>query len=171
MKKKYLEAGKIVGVHGLQGEVRIDPWCDEPEFLSGFKRLYDKNGNEIKLLRARHHKNVVIAKIAGTDTPEAAADLRGTVVFIDRNDVRLPDGVYFIQDIIGLEAVDIDDGRVYGKITEVFKTGANDVYQITNDGKNHFIPKIPQVVEKIDTDEGKIYINTKIIGGLFEDEN
>ena len=43
MKKKYLEAGKIVGVHGLQGEVRIDPWCDGPEFLSGFKRLYDKN--------------------------------------------------------------------------------------------------------------------------------
>ena len=171
MKKKYLEAGKIVGVHGLQGEVRIDPWCDGPEFLSGFKRLYDKNANEIKIRRARPHKNVVIAKLAGVDTPEAAAELRGTVVYIDRDDAHLPEGVYFVQDIIGLTAVDTDDGRIYGEVTDVFKTGANDVYQIIADGKNYLIPKIPEVVEKIDTDEGKLYINTKIIGGLFEDEN
>ena len=171
MKKKYLEAGKIVGVHGLQGEVRIDAWCDSPEFLSNFKRLFDKNGNEIKVKRARPHKNVVIAKLAGTDTPEAAGELRGTVLYIDRDDVKLPEGVYFIQDIIGLEAVDADSTELYGTVTEVFKTGAKDVYQITNEGKNYLIPKIPEVVTNIDLDEGKIYINTKTIGGLFEDED
>ena len=97
--------------------------------------------------------------------------MRGRIVYIYRKDVKLPEGVYFVQDILGLEAVDKDSGQYYGKVTEVFQTGANDVYQITRDGKDYLIPKIPDVVSGIDLDEGRIYINTKIIGGLFEDEN
>ena len=120
--------------------------------------------------KAAEHNDSILSRVR-RDTPEAAAELRGTVVYIDRDDAHLPEGVYFVQDIIGLTAVDTDDGRIYGEVTDVFKTGANDVYQITADGKNYLIPKIPEVVEKIDTDEGKLYINTKIIGGLFEDEN
>ncbi len=171
MKKEYLEAGKIVGVHGLKGEVKIDPWCDSPEFLSRFKRLFDKNDNELKIEKARVQKNIVIVKFKGTDTPEEAETLRGTVVYIYRKDVKLPQGVYFVQDIIGLEAVDCESGQVYGRVTDVFQTGANDVYQISKDGKDHLIPKIPEVVPEIDLDGGRVYINTKIIGGLFEDEN
>jgi hypothetical protein len=49
MKKKYLEVGKIVGTHGLKGEVRIEPWCDSPEFLARFRRLYDKDGKETRV--------------------------------------------------------------------------------------------------------------------------
>ena len=171
MKKGFLEAGKIVGVHGLKGEVKIDPWCDGPGFLSRFKRVFDKDENEMKITRARVQKNIVIVKFSGTDTPEQAQQLRGRIIYIYRKDVRLPEGVYFVQDILGLEAVDQDSAEVYGTVTDVFQTGANDVYQITKDGKDHLIPKIPEVVTKIDTDQGKIYINTKIIGGLFEDEN
>ena len=171
MKKEYLEAGKIVGVHGLKGEVKIDPWCDGPEFLSRFKRLFDKNENEIKIERARVQKNIVIVKFRGIDTPEDAEKMRGCVIYIYRKDVRLPEGVYFVQDLIGLEAVDIDSKESYGRITDVFQTGANDVYQITKDGKDHLIPKIPDVVPEIDLDNGIVYINTKIIGRLFEDEN
>lgn len=171
MGKEYLEAGKIVGVHGLKGEVKIDPWCDGPDFLSRFKRLFDKNENEIKIERARVQKNIVIVKFRGVDTPEDAEKMRGTIVYIYRKDVKLPEGVYFVQDLIGLEAVDIDSGEIYGKVTDVFQTGANDVYQITRNGKDHLIPKIPDVVPEIDIDKGIVYINTKTIGGLFEDEN
>ena len=171
MKKQFLEAGKIVGTHGLKGEVRIAPWCDGPEFLARFKRLFDKDGTEMKVLSARGHKNIVIVLFKGIGTIEQAEKLIGKIVYINRADVRLPEGVYFVQDILGLEAVDQDSAEVYGTVTDVFQTGANDVYQITKDGKDHLIPKIPEVVTKIDTDQGKIYINTKIIGGLFEDEN
>ena len=44
--KKYLEAGKIVGTHGIRGEVRVDPWCDSPAFLAQFKTLYLKGIKE-----------------------------------------------------------------------------------------------------------------------------
>lgn len=172
MKKHFLEAGKIVGVHGLHGEVRIDPWCDGPEFLSRFERLFDKNRTEMTVLRARPHKNIVIAKLDGIDTPEQAQMLKGQVVYITRDDVRLPAGVYFVQDIIGLRAIDAEDESIcYGTVTDVFQTGANDVYQITKDGRDHLIPKIPQVVTEVNTEEGYIKVCTTNIRGLFEDEN
>ncbi len=171
MKKEYLEAGKIVGTHGLKGEVRIDPWCDGPEFLACFKRLYDKTGNEYKVRSARAHKNITIVLFDGVSTVEQADLMRGKVVYINRNDVRLPEGVNFIQDIIGLKAVDLDSGEEYGTVTDVISTGANDVYQITKEGKDHLIPKIPEVVDEIDVDSGIIKINTKILGGLFDNED
>ncbi len=171
MKKEYLEAGKIVGIHALKGEVRIDPWCDSAEFLSRFKRLFSADGDEMKVKSARVHKNIVIVHFDGIDTPEKAQQTVGMVVYIYRRDVRLPEGVYFVQDIIGLRALDEDSGTEYGTVTDVFQTGANDVYQISKNGKDYLIPKIPEVVADIDTENGIIKINTKIVRGLFEDED
>ncbi len=171
MKKQFLEAGKIVGTHGLKGEVRIEPWCDSPEFLARFKRVYDKDGKEIRVRSARPHKNITIALFEGVGSIEQADLLRGRIIYINRDDVRLPDGVYFVQDLIGLRAEDADSGEFYGTISEVISTGANDVYRITKDGKDHLIPKIPDVVSAVDIDGGKVLINTKIISGLFDDED
>ena len=53
--KPYLEAGQIVGTHGVRGEVRVQPWCDSPQQFATFKKLYwDKDGKqEIKLTFAQ----------------------------------------------------------------------------------------------------------------------
>ena len=64
MKKQFLDSGKIVGTHGIKGEVRIDPWCDSPEFLCAFKKLWlDENGTEFIEVKSRPHKNIALAKI------------------------------------------------------------------------------------------------------------
>lgn len=44
MKKQFLEAGRIVGTHGVRGEMRVEPWCDSAEFLKKLKRLYFDEG-------------------------------------------------------------------------------------------------------------------------------
>lgn len=63
MKKQFLDSGKIVGTHGIKGEVRIDPWCDSPEFLCAFKKLWlDENGTEFIEVKSRPHKNIALAK-------------------------------------------------------------------------------------------------------------
>ena len=85
MKKQFLDSGKIVGTHGIKGEVRIDPWCDSPEFLCAFKKLWlDENGTEFIEVKSRPHKNIALAKIKGVDTIEAAEKYRGKVVYINR---------------------------------------------------------------------------------------
>lgn len=169
MKNQFLEAGKIVGTHGLKGEVRVDPWCDSASFLAKFKRLYYKDGTELKVISARPHKNIAIIHFDGITDVNSADELRGRVLYINRDDVRLPKGTYFIQDIIGMKTVDCDTGEEYGEVTDVMKTGANDVYQISKGGRDFLIPAIPDVIMERNIDDGILKIRP--MKGIFDDED
>ena len=88
---------------------------------------------------------------------------------MNRDDARLPKGANFVQDLIGLKVIDFENGTEYGVITDVIKTGANDVYQVEKDGKEYFVPVIPDVVKEKDIDGG--YIKIFAMKGIFEDED
>ena len=168
MRAEKLEIGKIVAIHALKGEMRVQPWCDTPEFLCRFKRLF-LDGEEYCVQSARPHKNVVILKLRGIETPEAAQKLVNKILFAAREDFKLDKGTYLIADLIGLKVVDADDeSLVYGELTDVSQTGANDVYHILfADGKTRYIPAIPQVVKMTDLENGVMKI--KPLDGLFDD--
>lgn len=168
--EQYLEIGKVVGTHGLKGELRVDPWCDSPQFLCQFKHLYLAKGNTRLEVKSRPHKNIAIVKVKGVDTIEDADKLRNKILYMNRNDAKLDDGEYFIQDLMGMDVVDVDNGNLYGTLTDVFKTGANDVYQVTdNNKKDYLIPVIDDVVINISLDENKVYIRP--LKGIFDDED
>ena len=170
MKKQFLEVGQIVNTHGLKGEMRVDPWCDDPDFICMFNKLYLKDGSSLKITKARVQKNVAVIKAEGIDTIEQADKLRRTVLFIDRNDIELDEDVFFVQDILGCKVKDIDTKKEYGTVTDVLKTGANDVYQITDEAENvDLIPVIDDVVISTDTDEGIIEIRP--LKGIFDNED
>lgn len=166
MKKEYLEAGKIVTTHGIRGEVKIMPYTDTPELLCEFDRLFiGKDKAEIYIDRARVAKNMVIAKIEGIDTVEAAEKYRNKVLFMHRDDLELDEDTYFIQDLIDMEVKDVDSGFVYGKITDVLQNGANDVYVIKGD-REYLVPAIPDVVISTDIDSNIMLIRP--LDGLFD---
>ena len=166
MKKEYLEAGKIVTTHGIRGEVKIMPYTDTPELLCEFDRLFiGKDKAEIYIDRARVAKNMVIAKIEGIDTVEAAEKYRNKVLFMHRDDLELDEDTYFIQDLIDMEVKDADSGFVYGKITDVLQNGANDVYVIKGD-REYLVPAIPDVVISTDIDSNIMQIRP--LDGLFD---
>lgn len=165
MKKEYLEAGKIVNTHGIRGEVKIMPYTDVPEILCEFDRLF-LDRKEIFIERARVAKNMVIAKLEGVDTPEQAEKLRNKILYMHRDDLELDDDTYFIQDLIGIEVKDADTGFVYGKITDVMQTGANDVYVIHGNGREYLVPAIADVVISTDIDGNSMTI--RALEGLFE---
>lgn len=169
--KKYLEIGKIVSTHGIKGEVRVQPWCDSSDFLCEFETLYfDEGKKSVDIIRARVQKNVVIMQLDGVDTVEEAQNLRNKILYMDRDDVELDEGTYFIQDLIGLVCIDADEGGEIGKITDVLETGANDVYEITSaEGNKYLIPAIPDVVLETDLDGNTMTIRK--MEGLFDDEN
>jgi 16S rRNA processing protein RimM len=170
--KKYLEIGKIVGTHNIKGEVRVVPWCDEPEFLCEFSELYfiddeSKVNLKLKVDFSRVHKSLVLLKLHEIDTLEQARQLIGKILYIFKKDVKLENGRYFIQDIIGSTVYDIDTKRNYGKITKVLKTGANDIYEVTSkSGKSYLIPVVSTVVIDVDIEKKEILIRP--IEGIFE---
>ncbi len=168
--EQYLEIGKVVSTHGLRGELRVDPWCDSPQFLCQFKTLYLKKGETKLSVSSRPHKTIAIVKAKGIDTIEEAEKLRGKVLYINRSDAKLAPGEYFIQDLMGLDVIDINTNKNYGRITDVLKTGANDVYQVTDkDKKDYLIPVIDDVVKEIDINGGKVLI--KPLKGIFDHED
>jgi len=168
MKKQYLECGKIVSTHGVRGEVKVTHWCDSPEYLLDFKTLYfDKGTKPVTVERARLNKNMVLLKLSGVDDMDAAANLRGKILYIDRNDAPEDDGV-FLQDMMGIRILDADSGADYGTLTDIIHTGANDVYEATADnGIKRLIPAIPDVIITMDTEEGRMTIRP--LKGLFDD--
>ena len=168
--KQFLEAGKIVGTHGIRGEMRVEVWCDSPEFFCQLNTVYLNEGKTPIKVKSRPHKNIALVKAQGVESIDDAEKLRGKILYMNRNDVSLDDGEYFIQDLMGLEVYDVDSGVLYGKITDVFPTGANDVYQITDDNKkDYLIPVIDDVVISIEPENGKVLI--KPLKGIFDDED
>ncbi|MGN0606483.1 MAG: ribosome maturation factor RimM [Oscillospiraceae bacterium] len=168
MQKEFLEAGKIVNVHALKGEVKVMPWCDSAEFLCEFERLFlDAGEQELEIQRARVFKNMAIIKFAGIDTVEQAEKLRNKILYMWREDIELDEDCYFIQDLIGLEVSDADTGEIYGKLNDVMQTGANDVYVIKGKDREYLIPAIPDVIISTDIENGTMTIRP--LDGLFDD--
>lgn len=123
MKKKFLEIGKIVTTHGVMGEVKVYPWCDTPAFLTGFSTLYFHKGKDpVSVQQARVHKNMVLLKLQGIDTVEAAGAAQ-QILYADRADMPLEKGEYFIQDLIGLTVVDAGTGKNTERLAMFLKPG------------------------------------------------
>lgn len=168
---KFLEIGQIVGTHGVNGEMRVQPWCDSPDFFKGFKTLYfDKDGQkEIKVISSRPHVNMVLLKLDGIDTVEEAMAMRNKILFVKREDAKIEKGSYFIQELIGCKVFDADSNKEYGILSDVSQTGANDVWHIKLADKEYLIPAIPDVV--ISTDVENDIIKIRPLKGIFEDED
>lgn len=170
MKKQFLEIGKIVATQGIRGEFRVQYYCDSAEVLCDFDTLYlDKGKTEVTVERAYPHKNIVVMKLEGIDKIEQAQPLIGKILYLNRDDAELEEGLYFIQDIIGLTVKDVDSGEVYGKISEVYQNGASDVYSIRKeDGRELLFPCIDEVVISTDIDAGEMLIRP--LPGLFDED-
>ena len=170
MQKQFLEVGKIVGTHGVRGEMRVECWANSPDFLKKFKKLYLDEGKDALDVSCRPHKNIVLVTAKGVGSIEEADLLRGKVLYIRREDVKLEEGEHFVQDIIGLEVTDADTGEVYGTVKDVLKTGSNDVYKMKGkDDKLYYIPVIPDIMAGFDFEKGAVYIHP--MKGLFDDED
>ncbi|MBE6787034.1 MAG: 16S rRNA processing protein RimM [Ruminococcaceae bacterium] len=171
MKKRYLEVGKIVGTHGVKGMTRVQVWADSPDFLKQFKYLYtnENGGEKLTVLKVQPHGNISLVAFKGVETIEHAESFRNTVLYIDRKDVKLPEGRYFITDLIGVKVYDDDNGDFLGEICDVSQTGANDVWHIKNEGREYLIPAISDVLVSVDVDDDKAIIRP--LKGIFDDEN
>ena len=165
MKNQYLEAGEIVGTHGIRGEVKIMPWCDGPDFLKAFHTFYIE-GTPYKVEAARVHKNMLLCKLRGVDDVSIAQTFKNKVVKIDRDSAPVAKGRVFIADLIGLPVY--AEGEEIGTLKDVYSGPANDVY-IVKGKREYMIPAVSEFLEDVNPDEG--YIKVKLLEGMATDEN
>jgi len=171
---EYIEAGKITSAHSFRGEVKIQSWCDTPEFLTRFKIFYldEKGGSFLTVEKIKTaNNNLLIASFKEIESEEAANKLRNKVLYIKKQDANLDEGTFFIGDMIGLPVFDFNTGLKYGVLSDIFNNGANDIYIVKteviekdNKFKEVLVPNVSAFVKKVNLEEG-VFVTP--IEGMF----
>ena len=166
--EKELFAAEIVNTHGIRGEVKAICHTDSAEFFNNIKNIRLEPSNASFVLTAsRPHKGAVLLKLKGVDTIEDAEKLVGQKIYVQRSEARLPEGRYYITDIIGLKVIS-EEGEEIGTVIDVFRTGSNDVFEVKRKGlKNAYIPHIDDIVKEIDLEKG---ITIHVMEGLLDED-
>lgn len=170
--KDYLIIGKLGGAHGVRGEVKVIPLTDDVRRFSSLKEcmIFDEKENLKKTLsveKSRVDDSRTLIKFEGIDDRDEVGKLTGFYIGVKREDaVKLPEGRYFIADLIGLDVVDQSRGEL-GKIKDIINSGASDIIIVKRKGKNELlIPYLNAIVKNVDLSSGKM--DVVLPEGLYE---
>ena len=164
--------GKIIGAHGIRGEVKVFPITDNVRRFNKLKKCIlqkedGSNSKEVNVSASRVDRGNALVLFEGVSDRTNAERLKGLYLSVDREDaVKLPKDSYFIADLIGTEVIDDTLGSL-GVVKDVFETGANQVLQIKRTGKKDLLlPFLKAICYEIDPAEG--YIKCVLPDGLYE---
>jgi len=163
---RYLAVGRILRPWGLKGMVKVEVLTDFPERFAQTETFFvGESYRPVQLERSAGHKGSLLLKFAGYETPEACHELRDQMLYIPTEEAMpLPDGEYYIYQVIGLE-VWTDAGERLGALVDVWETGANDVYVVDMGGNNVLLPAIPDVILDVNLDQKRITVH--LLEGLM----
>lgn len=170
----HLAVGRIAGVHGLRGELRVETHTDFPEerFALGQSLLLGDSLEAIEVVAARPHKGQMLVRFENIETRDDAEPLQGTWLYIpEETAADLEEDTYFVHQIVGL-TVQTTEGKKLGTIKDVLFTGANEVYVVQpndgiNQGRELLVPAIADVVQSVDLEAGVLTV--QLLPGLMEE--
>lgn len=168
--ENYLQVGAITSTHGIRGEVKVFPTTDDPERFKKLKQVILDTGRERKELEiegVKFFKQFVILKFKGIDNINDIEKYKGKNLFVSREHaVKLKKDEYFIADLIGMQVI-LEDGSLFGKLTDVLQTGANDVYCVETDQHGEvLLPAIGECIKNVDVEKGEMTVH--ILQGLLD---
>jgi 16S rRNA processing protein RimM len=168
-----LIVGKISGVYGVKGWVKVYSDTDPREGIADYNPWYIKQGShekghwrEIKLEQGRRQAKTVIAKLEGVDDRDAAMQLSGALIAISPDQLQaLSEDEFYWRDLIGLRVIN-REGIELGSVQRLMETGANDVLVVSDeqsvgqDSRERLVPWTPgQAVLEVDLEQGRILVD------------
>lgn len=168
---QWVAVGEIIGVFGVQGELKVRPLTDFPERFERAATLYvGEKRTPYETVSGRQQGRQVILRLAGVESPEAGALLRGERLYVPGDAIiPLAGDRFYIHDVIGLRVVRAD-GADLGVVTDVVSGGANDLYVVLDERTRveTLLPAVKEFVRSIDLESGVITVTP--IPGLFDDD-
>lgn len=154
-----LTVATVLKPQGILGEVKVKALTDSAEDLKAFKKVLI-GGVQYSVLSVRTSGDFAFLGLKGIADRNAAELLRGKDVEVERGDIPpLPEGRYYIADLIGCEVV-TEKGAPLGTVTSV-TPARTDIYVIERAGKEITFAAADGVITDIDVEAGKIYVNAK----------
>ena len=171
--QEYLEIGKIVNTHGINGEVKVIPLTDDPRRFYKLKWAFIEDNSSMKKYNIENVKisgSAVILKFKEVDDINKAKSLKGLFIKIDRRHaVKLPADTFFICDLMGCTVYDEADCQELGILVDIIATGSNDVYVVKSECKKEIlVPALKSVVKKVSIKDKKIWV--LLPEGLVDDD-
>lgn len=153
---EYLYIGKLVNTHGIKGEVRLlsDFRYKDKVFIKDFKFYVGKDKKEYVVETYRRHKNFDMVLFKDNHDINLIEHLKGSLVYINKEDLKLDENTFLAIDLIGFDAI-INDTCV-GVIEDVLDTPANEVLVLDN---NVMIPYVKAFINNVDKENKKVIIN------------
>lgn len=171
---EFFRIGRIVRPHGVHGAVKLEPLSDSLMRYKGLKEAYLERTDGTRELVAVSDVGVkgdaVYMTISASTSRDDAELLRGAYISVDRaHAMKLPKDVYFVEDLVGMRVYDDKDDQL-GIITNVYQTGANDVYHIKGE-RTLYLPALKKAILLTDIEGRRMVLDSKVLGevGLFED--
>ncbi|MGN0813619.1 MAG: ribosome maturation factor RimM [Candidatus Coproplasma sp.] len=155
--EKYLTVARVLKPQGIRGEIKVMTLTDSAEDLCGFSRLFIA-GEEYKVLNVRAFGDTAFLTLKGIADRNAAELLRGNDVLALREDAPpLPDGRFYIVDLIGCKVVD-DKGETLGTICDV-TPAKTDIYVVDTGAKQVPFVAAEGVILSVDVEGSVITVN------------
>lgn len=165
----YVTLGHVVRPHGIRGALKVSPDTDFPQRLAALTEavlLKDGQPTPVQVEWVRPHGSHLLVKVVGIDSVAQAEAWRGADLAVPRSKAAaLPSGQHYVFEIIGLSVV-TDAGEELGTVTDILRTGSNDVYVVRGSGKEYLIPAISSVVLSVELAARRIVIRP--LPGLLE---
>ena len=166
--QEYFEIGQIVNTFGIKGELKVKPFTDDMERFEELNSIYVVKKEQLieyEIEQVKYQKNQVILKLKNVDDMNTAEKLKGCYIQIHRKDAReLPEGTYFIADIIGSQVI-TDDGKNLGIVDDIYNTGAKDIFVVKDEmGKQILLPHTEEGI--LDIDVEKQIVTVHLLEGL-----
>ena len=170
--EQLLQVGVISSTHGVRGEVKVFPTTDDANRFKKLKKVILDTGlekKELEIQGVKFFKQFVILKFKGIDNINDIEKYKGKSLYVTReNAVKLKKDEYFIADLIDMQVV-LEDGTLLGILTDVMKTGANDVYCVESEKYGGvLLPAIGECILDVDVEGRKMTVH--LMPGLIDEE-
>lgn len=161
-RSKLIAVGKVVGAHGIKGMLKVLSMTDFPERLKERKRIVFYGEGDVvvfegELERMTIEGSILLLKVKGCETRDMAERLIGSMIKVKEEELPpLGEGEFYYHQIIGLRVFTVG-GEYVGRVVDIIRTGANDVFCVRGK-REYMIPALKSVVKEIDLKEGVMII-------------
>ena len=169
----HLAVGRILGAHGLRGEVKVESHTDfDSRFAPGQQLLIGEDLLLAEIESSRPHKGIYLVQFSEVTDRFAAEDLFDEWLYIpEEAAMELDADSFWVHDIVGL-TVQTESKSQLGEVVDVLFTGANEVYIIrpapgVNRDRDLLIPALAEVVRAVDIEAGTLTV--RLQPGMLDD--
>lgn len=168
-----IQMAVIGAAHGIKGELRVKSFTGDPLAIAEYSPLYSEDGRAFAILDIRMQKDMAVVRFKGVADRNSAEALTGTALFVDRD--MLPDELeeeeFYHADLVGLEALDLEDAPI-GKVIAVQNFGGGDILEIARAGRTTvLVPFTKAAVPVVDMSGRRLTVDPAAAGLIETDDD